>query len=79
MSDKLIAGLLAGVVVVPICLLCVLGPVALVSAGAWVAGWFAGLSPMATTGLAIFTGLALYALFRRWGRNTPRLSDGAHE
>ena len=72
MSEKPIAVILAGIGVVSLCAVCVLGPAVLGSATGWMLGWFGGLSPMATTGLAVFTALVAYALFRRWGAKGPR-------
>ncbi len=71
MSEKPIAVILAGIGAVSLCVICVLGPAVLGSATGWMLGWFGGLSPMATTGLAIFTALVVYALFRRWGAKGP--------
>ena len=77
MSDKPIAALVAAAVVVPLCVACALGPAAIGTATAWAAGWFGGLSPMGSTGLALFTGLALYAFFRRWGAKRREPQDGS--
>ena len=75
MSDNPVAALLAAVVVVPLCLVCV-GPAAFVAAAAWLAGWLAGMSPMGTAGLALFIGLGVYALFRRWGESSREREAG---
>ncbi len=48
MSEKLLAGLVAAVVIAPLCALCVLGPLFLGSAIALVTGWFNGLNPFVT-------------------------------
>ena len=75
MSDKPIGALLAAAVVVPLCFACVLGPVAFGTAAAWLAGWFGGLGSMVATGLALFVGLGIYALFRRWGHSFRQHGD----
>jgi choline-glycine betaine transporter len=67
MSDNPIAVVLAGIGVLSLCAVCALGPVVLGSAVGWAFGWITDLSPMVTTGVAIFTALVVYALFRRWG------------
>lgn len=72
MSDKPIAVILAGIGVVSLCAVCVLGPVVFGSAIGWAFGWFAGRSPMATIGLAIFAALVVYALLRRRHAARPR-------
>ena len=88
MSEKPIAIILAGIGVVSLCTLCVLGPVAFGAAIGWGFGWVTDLNPMATIGVAVFTALVVYALFRRWGAvrsgedsESPALSDvtGAKE
>ncbi len=72
MSEKPIAVILASIGVVSLCAVCVLGPVVFGSAIGWAFGWFAGLSPTATIGLAIFAALVVYALFQRRGAARPR-------
>ncbi|MFQ5551242.1 MAG: hypothetical protein ACE5FJ_08400 [Gemmatimonadales bacterium] len=67
MSEKPIAIILAGIGVVSLCTICVLGPAALGAAVGWAFGWVTDLSPMATIGVTLFSALAVYALFRRWG------------
>ncbi len=80
MNEKPIAILLATAVVVALCLLCALGPVALVSAAALAGAWLGGLSPMTTTAFALFAGLFAYALLRRWGPKRPgQEGDNPHE
>ncbi len=80
MNEKPITMLLAAAGVVALCLLCVLGPVALVSATVLAGGWLGGLSPLTTTAFALFAGLFAYALFRRWGHKRPGLQeDGPNE
>ena len=72
MSEKPIAVILASIGVVSLCAVCVLGPVVFGSAIGWAFGWFAGLSPTATIGLAILAALVVYALFRRRDATRPR-------
>ncbi len=71
MSEKPIAIVLAGIGVVSLCTLCVLGPAAFGAAIGWTFGWVTDFSPMATIGVAIMTALVVYALFRRWGAVRP--------
>lgn len=42
MSDKFLAGFLAAIVLLPACILCALGPVALIAAGAGILAWIGG-------------------------------------
>lgn len=72
MGEKPIAVILAGVGVVSLCAICVLGPAVVGAAAGWAFGWVTGLSPMVTTGIAIFTALLAFVLVRRWGAETPR-------
>ncbi len=65
MSENLIAGLVTAAVIAPVCAVCVLGPVFLGSALAWVAGWLGGFNILVTSGLAIAAGAVLYGLLRR--------------
>ncbi len=76
MSEKPIAAIVAGIGVVSLCAACALGPAALGAAAGWAFGWVIELSPMATTGVAIFTALFAYALLRRWGAVKPRRESG---
>ena len=72
MKDKLVAGLVTVVAVAPICALCILGPAIFTSIFAGVAGWFGGIGPALTTGLALAAGIAVYrSVRRRKGRRAP--------
>lgn len=75
MNDKLIAGLVAAVMVAPICAACILGPVFMGSivAGAW--GWLGGLGLAAATGLAVTAGVLVYGLIR-W-KNAKAATGGS--
>jgi membrane protein implicated in regulation of membrane protease activity len=65
MSDKPIAGLLAAIVVAPLCLVCALGPAALAAAVGSVLAWLGGVGlPLIAVVLAIAGWLAWRA-FRR--------------
>ncbi len=64
-NDKMTAGLVTAVGVVPICAVCILGPAAVGSLVAGAFGWFWGLGPILTTALAMISGLLVYGLFRR--------------
>lgn len=74
MNDKLIAGLATALVIAPICAVCILGPavLGLVLGGAF--GWIAGLSPVATAGLAIVGAIFVYGYFSR--RKKATAGDG---
>ena len=74
MNDKLIAGLVAAVMVAPICALCILGPVFMGSVVAGVWGWLGGLGLAATIGLAVTAGVLVYGLIR-W-RNAKAATGG---
>ena len=65
MHDKALAGILSAVVIAPVCALCILGPAMLGSALGGLTGWFTGLGPVLSTGLAIIAGLLVYGYFRR--------------
>ncbi len=65
MNDKMMAGLVTAVGVVPICALCILGLAAAGSLVAGALGWIGGLGPIVTTALAMISGLLVYGLFRR--------------
>lgn len=65
MNDKLVAGLVTAVVIAPICAVCILGPALLGSVLVGAFGWIAGLSPVATAGLAIVGAILVYGYFNR--------------
>ena len=69
MSEKGIGILVAAAFIVPLCAVCILGPVVLGSAVAWAAGWFSGFGAVVATGLAVIVGLAVYGLARRNSAN----------
>ena len=62
MSDKMIAGVVAAIGVVPLCAVCILGPAAIGTMLAGVFGWLGGLSPVLATGLAIIFGILTYGI-----------------
>lgn len=64
-SDKLVAGVVTGAAITPICAVCVLGPTAVGSSLAWITGWFGGFSPVTTTGLAIIAAILVYGFAKR--------------
>lgn len=65
MSDKPLAGLMAALAVAPLCLVCVLGPAALVAAGGWFLAWLGGFGvPLIASVLAVGGWLAWRALQR---------------
>ena len=66
MSDKPLAGLVTAIAVVPLCLVCVLGPAAFVAAGGWFVAWLGGFGmPLVATALAAGSWLAWRILKRR--------------
>ncbi len=78
MSDKIVAGLVTAAAVGPICAVCILGPTFVFS---WVSGFFAGLSPVVATGLAIIAAILVYGLlrWRRTGASRPGAAPCAPE
>lgn len=77
MTDKIVAGLVAAVVVAPICALCVLGPALLASVFAGITGWLGGFGPVATAGLVLVAGIAVYGIVRRGRRQrSPATPSG---
>ena len=65
MAEKLLAGVVAAVAIVPICAVCILGPVAIGSMFAALFAWFGGLGPVLATTLAIGVGIVTLGVFRR--------------
>lgn len=66
MSDKPVAILVTAAAVAPLCLICVLGPAALVAAGGWFLAWFGDLGmPLIASVLAVGGWLAWRTLQRR--------------
>jgi hypothetical protein len=69
MNDKPVAGVVTALVAVPLALLCCLGPIALGSVLAGVAGWLGGLGVFAILGVVLTAAAAGYGLLRwRWAR-----------
>lgn len=65
MGEKLVAGLAAAVLVMPICAICLFGPAALFAILAATAGWIGGIDPVVTSGLGIAVAIVVYGFFRR--------------
>lgn len=65
MRDKPVAMLVAGVIVAPICSLCLSGPALFAWAAAWVSGWVGSLGAVAATGSAMIAAIVVYGLVRR--------------
>ena len=73
MSDKPLAGLIAALAVAPLCLVCVLGPAALVAAGGWLLAWLGGVGvPLIASVLA----LGGWLTWRALQRGTVRKGNG---
>jgi hypothetical protein len=77
MSEKLAVGLLTAAIVLPLCAVCILGPVIVGSIFAGIAGWLGGFGPVAVTGLSLVTGIAVYAAVRRRKEQCALLSPKA--
>lgn len=78
MSDKPIAVLVTAAIAAPLCLLCALGPVALVAAGGWLLAWLGGFAtPLIASLVAVVAWTAWRGYKRRRclaiqpERNTP--------
>ena len=67
MKDNPFAGLVAAVLVVPLVVLCCLGPALLGSLLGGMAGWLGGLNVVEMAGAAVAAGLVAYGLLR-WRR-----------
>lgn len=65
MGEKLTAWFVTAAVIAPVCAACILGPAVFVSIFAGIAAWFGDLGPVATAGLVLVTGIAVYGLVRR--------------
>lgn len=76
MNDKLVAGLVTAVVIAPICAVCILGLAFLGSMFAGAFGWIAGLSSVATAGLAIVGAILVYGLLKRRKEAAACAADG---
>ena len=74
MNDKLLAGIVTGVVVAPLCSVCILGPafVGVLIGGAL--GWIADLRPVVTIGLAIVGTILVYSFLNRHREKRSRPS-----
>lgn len=81
MGEKLSAGIVAVALVAPLCTVCIVGPAFLASTIAGISGWFVGLSPVLTTGLAIIVAIFVYGLLRkkklRIDRTTARTANSS--
>ena len=73
MGEKLAAGIVAAVVISPICAVCILGPAAIGSLFAGAVGWLGGFGPLATVALMIAAGALVYRHMHR--RRTRALPD----
>ena len=79
MKDNLLIGFGAGVLIVPVCAACILGPAFVASLAAGAFGWFTGLGPAVTIGLGFIAAILVYGLARRrwrhWNRFGPMEVD----
>lgn len=65
MSDKPVAGITTAIVVLPLVVLCCLGPALFGAALGGAIGWLGGVDPAYALGAAIAAGIAIYSLMRR--------------
>ena len=65
MGEKLLAGAVAAVAIVPICAICIFGPAVIGSMFGAVFAWTGGLGPVLATTLAIGVGILTFRVFRR--------------
>ena len=65
MSDKPVAGLVAFLVVAPLCGLCLFGPALFTWAAVWMSGRASGLGAVAATGLAMIAAIVVFGFVRR--------------
>lgn len=65
MSDKPLAVITTAVILLPLVMLCCLGPALFGAALGGAIGWLAGLDLVYALGAAIATGLAIYSFMRR--------------
>jgi len=65
MSEKLLAGLTAAVVIAPLCVLCVLGPAVIASMATGITAWLGGFDPVSTLTPAFVAGMAVFAIVRQ--------------
>lgn len=71
MSDRITAGLVTFAAILPLCAVCVLGPVAAGSVLGWFASWLGGFDFWAMT-LASAGGAALVYGLLRWRRHARK-------
>ena len=67
MSEKLLAGAVAALVVVPLCATCIVGPVLFAGLLSGFGAWFGGLDLVITAALVLVVGLAVYAFIHKRG------------
>ncbi len=65
MGEKLTAWFVTAALIAPVCALCVLGPAVFASIFAGIAAWFGGFDTVATAGLVLVTGIAVYGIIRQ--------------
>ncbi len=65
MGEKFTAWFVTAAAIAPVCAVCILGPAMLGSIFAGVAGWFGGFDAIASTGLVLVAGVAVYGIVRR--------------
>jgi hypothetical protein len=75
MSDKPIAGLVAAIAVAPLCLVCVVGPVAFGAAAGSALAWLAGSTLPLLTVAATVVGWVAWRAFRRRPQRSPAAAE----
>ncbi|HUZ73775.1 MAG TPA: hypothetical protein VMU87_12385 [Stellaceae bacterium] len=78
MDEKPVAGIVTAAAVVPLVLLCCLGPVVVGSVIGGVAGWLGGLGPAEIAGAAVALAAITYGLLR-WRRRQLRRGGPQNE
>lgn len=78
MDEKPVAPLVIAAILCPICVLSLLAPAFLGSMVGVVSGWFSGLSPAPTTGLAILSAILAYGLVK-WIKTNRTSKEDEYE
>ena len=77
MQGNPIQTVLVGLLLASFCLVCILGPVAVVAAAGWIGATFGGLDPGVAVGVGIVLAVAIYGLVR-YRRKPAALAEEAN-
>ncbi len=77
MKDNLLIGIGAGVLIVPVCAACILGPAFVASLAAGAFGWFTDLGSVVTIGLGFIAAILVYGLARRRRNRLGPMESGS--